>query len=72
MQGSVLRSKEMSVLVKPAGGGASGDEMNEVVIVGLCSVGKKVDRSDNRIGLQNNHHCRGQLCCPGWSRVQIF
>ena len=38
----------MSVLVKPVGGGDSGDEMMEVLVVGLCSVEKKEDRSDNR------------------------
>ena len=40
MQGSVLRSKEMSVLDNPAGGD-SGDEMMDVMVVGMGSVGKK-------------------------------
>ena len=40
MQCSVLRCKELSVLMSLGGGGSSGDEM-DVLVVGLASVGKK-------------------------------
>ena len=48
MQGSVLRSKEMCGLMSLQGGGSSGDEMMEVLVVGLGSVGEKVDQSHSR------------------------
>ena len=46
----------MSVLVKPAGGEDSGDEMMEVLVVGLGSVEKSQLIGQQKVGLQGNHH----------------